>query len=154
MARGLPRSICGDADWLHLSYRVRMGSDQWDEVTETVWIVRIPCRYGGSRPYFMCPGVVKGTGCGRRVAKLFGSGRYFLCRHCYRLAHTSQSEDTWDRTMRRANKIRQRLGGDPGIAAPFPKKPKRMWERTYRRLRQRAFEAEMLADEAFARKAE
>jgi hypothetical protein len=26
-------------------------------VEETVRIVRIPCRFGGSRPYFICPGI-------------------------------------------------------------------------------------------------
>ena len=92
---------------------------------------------------------MNGVACGRRVAKLHGPGRYFLCRHCYRLAHASQSEVGWDRALRRANKIRQRLGGDPGMAAPFPKKRKGMWRRTYERLREQAFESEMLADEAF-----
>jgi hypothetical protein len=119
-------------------------------VEETVRIVRIPCRFGGNRPSFVCPGAANDITCGRRVTKLHGAGRYFLCRHCYRLAHASQSEGEWDRTLRRANKIRQRLGGEPGVAAPFSQKPKGMWKRTYERLCNQAFEAEMVADEAFA----
>ena len=127
---------------------MRIGGGDWEDVAETVRIVRVPCRFGGARPYFICPGVVNGIACGRRVAKLYGPGRYFLCRHCYRLAHASQSEGGLDRTLRRANKIRQRLGGDPGMASPFPPRPKGMWRRTYERLRRRTFDAEMRADEA------
>ena len=98
--------------------------------------------------------MVNGVACDRRVAKLHAAGRYFLCRHCYRLAYASQSEGEGDRTLRRASKIRRRLGGDPGMAAPFPKRPKGMWRRTYHRLREQAFAAEMLAEEAFTLRAE
>jgi len=147
-------NLRAEADWLHLSYRVRVGSGVWEDIAETVRIVRVPCRFGGARPYFICAGVVNGVTCGRRVVKLHGPGRYFLCRHCYRLAHASQSEGAWHRTLRRANKIKQRLGGEPGMAAPFPPKPKGMWWRTYERLREQSLEAEMRADEGFVIRAE
>jgi hypothetical protein len=142
-----------EADRLLLSYRICI-DEAWADVEQIVRIVRASCRFGGERPYFICPGVVNGGACGRRVAKLYRPGRYFLCRHCYRLCHASQSEDPWDRALRRANKIRQHLGGDPGMAAPFPPKPKGMWRRTYDRLSEQVFEAEMLADQAFAIRAE
>jgi hypothetical protein len=142
-------NLRAEMDRVHLSYRWRVAGGEWEDVEETVRIVSAPCRFGGSRPYFICPGTVNGVACGRRVAKLHGSGRYFLCRHCYRLAHASQSESKWERALRRANKIRQSLGGDPGMASPFPGRPKGMWRRTYDRLQEQAIEAEMLADEAF-----
>jgi hypothetical protein len=141
-------NLRADHDGLHLTYRVQIGGGEWEDVLETVRIVRAPCRYGGTRPYFICPGVVNGRACRRRVAKLYGPGRYFLCRHCYRLVHASQSEGGLDRALRCANVIRQRLGGDPGMAAPFPPRPKGMWRRTYERLHRRTFEIEMRAEEA------
>jgi hypothetical protein len=116
---------------LELTYRIRIGDRDWEAVAETVRLVRVACRYGGTRPYFVCPGVVNGRAYGRPVAKLHLGGRYFLCRHCYRLDYASQSEASFDRALRRANKIRQRLGGDPGMVAPFPSRPKGMWQRTY-----------------------
>jgi hypothetical protein len=44
-----------DDDRLHLSYRARIGGGEWENVAETVRIVRVPCRFGGPRPYFICP---------------------------------------------------------------------------------------------------
>lgn len=142
-------TLRAENDWLLLSYRVRIGGGEWEDVAETVRIVHLACRFGGVRPYFICPGVVNDIACGARVAKLHGPGRYFLCRHCYGLAHASQSEDVSDRMLRRANNIRQRLGGEPSVVAPFPPKPKGMWRRTYEGLCEQVLKAEMLADEAF-----
>ncbi len=139
---------------LHLSYRVRIAGGEWESIEEPVRIVRVPCRFGSTRPYLICPGVLNAIACGRRVSKLYGPGRYFLCRHCHRLAHASQNEGHFDRTLRRANKIKQRLGGDPGLAVPFPKKRKGMWRRTYERLRDECLDAETRADEAFVLLAE
>ena len=84
------------------------------------------------------------------MAKLYGPGRYFLCRHCSRLTYASQSEGTRDRLLRRANKIRMRLGGEPGMLSPFPEKPRGMWQTTYERLRQTTFAAERQAAGALA----
>ena len=112
-------NLRAEHDRLRLTYRVRIGGGEWEDVKENIDIVHVSCRFGGSRPYFLCPGVVSGVPCGRRVAKLHGPGRYFLCRHCYRLAYSSQSEGSWDRALRRSNKIRQRLGGVPYCCGIF-----------------------------------
>jgi len=135
---------------LVLSYNCRRNGEDWQDIEEPVSMVCVPCRFGGTRPYFICPGVVNDIACGRRVVKLYGPGRYFLCRHCYRLAYASQNEGEWDRALRRANKIRMRLGGDPSMGSLFPERPKGMWRRTYERLRDDAFKEEGFADEAFA----
>jgi hypothetical protein len=146
--RVTPTNMRAEHDQLHLTYRVRIGGGEWEDVNETVRIVRVACRFGGERPYFVCPGVVNGTACGRRVVKLYRPGRYFLCRHCNRLAHASQSEDAQRRSMRRASKSRQRLGGNAGTASSLPPKPRGMWRRTYERLCEQAVDAEERADEA------
>jgi hypothetical protein len=62
---------------------------------------------------------------------MFAGGRYFLCRHCYKVAYTSQSEPRYDRMLRRANKLRTALGGEPGTAYFIAPKPKGMWQQTY-----------------------
>jgi hypothetical protein len=142
-------NLRAEDDFLHLSFRSRISGGEWEDVEEAVLIARVACQYGGSRPYFICPGLVNGITCGRRVVKLHGPGRYFLCRHCYQLTYTSQSEEGWDRALRRANKIRKRLGGDPGIATPFPERPKGMWKRTYERFLRESKGIETEACEGF-----
>jgi hypothetical protein len=146
-------SLRAEEHRLVLSYRYRRHGEEWEDVEEPIPLVRVPCRYGGTRPFFLCPGVVNGIACGRCVAKIYAGCRYFLCRHCYRLAYASQREGNWDRALRRADKIRMRLGGDPGMCSPFPPRPKGMWRRTYERLCETAFEAEERADAAFADRA-
>ena len=142
-------NLRAEHDRLRLTYRVRIGGGEWEDVKENIDIVHASCRFGGLRPYFLCPGVVSGVPCGRRVAKLHGPGRYFLCRYCYRLAYSSQNEGSWDRALRRSNKIRQRLGGDPGSVKSFPERPKGMWRQTYERPKFKSDHAEILANEAF-----
>ncbi|MGH9961368.1 MAG: hypothetical protein ACREBC_30285, partial [Pyrinomonadaceae bacterium] len=93
-----------------------------------------PCNFGGQRPWFVCPG----WGCGRRVATLYAAGSRVLCRNCLGLSYPSQREDAGDRALRRAQRIRMKLGGSPNMTLPFPPKPKWMRWETYWRLRTRA----------------
>ncbi len=101
---------------------------------EVVAIDWTECHYGGTRPWFLCPG------CGRRVAILYGCkigrdgsklpirNRTLKCRQCHDLCYPSQHEE-WDQRMRRrADNIWARIGGRYG------NKPKRMHWRIYDRL--------------------
>jgi hypothetical protein len=58
-------NLRAEANCVQLSYRVRIGGGEWGDIEETIRIVRVPCRFGGSRAYFLCPGVVNGIACGR-----------------------------------------------------------------------------------------
>ena len=93
----------------------------------------------GERPWFVCPAVR----CGGRMAILYGPGKYFLCRHCYDLRYESQREDKNTRALRRAQKIRTRLGGSANMMEPFTERPKGMHHDTYMRLLWEHHEAEM-----------
>ena len=143
-------NLCAEAERVHLSYAVRVGDGEREDMTDTIPIVHLRCRFGGSRAYFVCPGLGDGTECGRRVTKLFFSHRYFRCRRCNQLAYASQYEQPWQRALRRANKLRQRLGINVGIAEPLPEKPKGMWARTYGCLLDEILQAETAANEAQA----
>jgi len=98
----------------------------WRERVALIWT---PCPFGGCRVWFRCP---VGS-CHRQVAKLYHRGHAWRCRHCHRLSYASQQVARDDRPMHRAHKIQERLGGQPGWAHPFPRKPKGMWWRTYHR---------------------
>jgi hypothetical protein len=137
-----------DGRALHLSYRLRSNGGAWEDVSEGIAIRRVACRFGGARLYLICPGIVSGIRCDRRVLKLYGAGRYFLCRHCWRLRHASQSEGPLDRSIRRAEKLRRRLGAER-CEESAPPRPKGMWRRTHDRLCRRLMEAQFEADEGF-----
>ena len=62
--------------------------------------------------------------------------------------YASQSEAEHDRMLRRANKRRMRLGGEPGTYSLI-RRPKGMWRRTYKRELEAIFDDEELADEMF-----
>jgi hypothetical protein len=79
------------------------GQAQLEGVAQLVWT---PCNFGGSRPWFVCPG----QGCGRRAAILYllEEDDSFLCRLCLDLPYKSQGEDPIGRARRRVEKARAR----------------------------------------------
>ncbi len=130
----------GRAEQVTLLYRHRRGlGSEWEDVREPVELAWTACNFGGERPWFICPG----ADCSRRVAILYGPGRYFLCRHCYDLSYQSQRDNKMYRALHRAQDIRRRLGGSANMMEPFPEKPKGMHWRTYERLWWEHHEAEM-----------
>lgn len=69
-------------------------------------------------------------------------GEIFACGQCHNLAYESQNETAHSRALSKAQAIRVKLGGDPGLIYDFPQKPRGMHWRTYYRLKAKADEAE------------
>jgi hypothetical protein len=118
-----------ETDRMILNYRYRPHGGEWEHVEQTISFNRTPCNYGGFRTWFLCPR------CWRRIEVLYGAGKYFLCRHCHDLTYASQQESKEDRLMRKARKIRERLGASNNLMEPILFKPKNMHRKTFERLR-------------------
>jgi hypothetical protein len=116
-----------------LKYQSRSYGEDRSDVEQRVPIAWTPCLFGGERPWFVCSAIANGVYCGRSVIKLYGAGRLFACRHCYRLAYASQQEPARLRELKKSQKIRMRLGGSTNMLKDFPEKPKGMHWRTYDR---------------------
>ncbi len=124
-------------DEIYLRYRHKGWDGQWESVCYAVRLAWTPCHFGGHRPWFLCPG------CSRRVGKLYAGGKYFLCRHCYDLAYRSQRERKGERLLRRAWRLRERLGVGPW--EEITEKPPRMHWKTFLRLRDEILRLELEA---------
>lgn len=117
---------------LNLKYRTQIYDNNWKVIDYLVKLDWENCRFGGLRPYFLCPSLE----CGKRVQHLYAGYPYFVCRHCLHLAYPVQREATHDRHARKANKLRNKLGLKPGIFnGPPIFKPNRMHQKTWDRLR-------------------
>lgn len=122
-------------DVLILRYTITQ-NDEARDVADRVTIARTDCPYGGTRPWFNC------TRCARRVAVLYLRWGRFACRHCQRVAYSSQAEDVMDRTWRKQRKIEVILG-------EHWQRPKGMRWRTYERLMDTLEDCEARRDQAF-----
>lgn len=100
-------------------------------------VVWTPCNYGGRRAWLVCPH------CGHRRTKLYGPALHRCspdiawCRECLQFGYWSHLRADWvERRRRKAERIRERLGGSTDLYAPFPRRPWGMHRRTYAALRQ------------------
>jgi hypothetical protein len=87
--------------WLRLLYTFAESQNALDY---RIRLVTTRPRFGGQRWWFICPLLVYGRPCGRRVGKLYlpPGGRYYGCRHCYDLTYTScQERRKYDGLLRR-----------------------------------------------------
>jgi hypothetical protein len=111
-----------------------------------VSILRTPCRYGGTRPWFRCPR------CYSRRAVLYGTAGdgKFGCRGCMQLGYASEAEDALGRAWRKQRKLAARLRAEDDTDI-HPPRPKGMHQRTYRRVLERILACEMWRDEQLYR---
>jgi hypothetical protein len=77
--------------WVRLFYTITKDGERVD-YRVPLTVTRLP--FGGLRWWFVCPLVVNDNPCKQRVGKLYlpPAGKYFGCRHCYRLTYTSCQE--------------------------------------------------------------
>ena len=96
--------------------------------------------------WFVCPQL------NRRARKLCLplGGRHFWSRRAYELANASQRETKFDRALRRARKLRLRLGGHPADD-DYPDKPPRMRWTTYNRMMDKLRAADGVVNERLRR---
>lgn len=120
---------------LSLQYSLTSDGEQ-RFINDRVTLLHAPCNLGGTRQWFSCPR------CARPVAQLYMRSGRFACRHCQRVAYSSQSEDILDRTWRKQRKVEARLGDDW-------QRPKGMRHATYARLMNQLHDCEAQRDAAF-----
>ena len=92
-------------DKMILTYRQRERDGDWEEVEQTIQFDHTSCNFGGYRKWFLCPR------CNKRVAILYGAGKYFFCRHCYNLTYQSCNECCLQRILNKSYKLKEQVGG-------------------------------------------
>jgi len=115
-------------DHMRLEYNLTY-QDEKVPISERFELAFTTQPFGGRRTWIVC------RSCRRRCRVLYGAS-YFRCRQCYRATYPSQYEMGCVPGISRADRVREKLRGDPGLLNEFPGKPKGMHWRTYRRLQQ------------------
>jgi hypothetical protein len=110
--------VTGSDDWPTINLHFRWGDIE--DVNICVRLGATPTQFVGRRGWFICPLIVRGIPCNRRVAKLYlpPGAKYFGCRECHDLTYRSCQE------AHQAERLFGRLGFDSLVA--------KLWERLRR----------------------
>lgn len=123
-----------------VAYRLTSGVPKAD-VEELEGRVQVSWTYphlGGRRAWLHC----NRRRCGKRTNRLYLDAPLLVCRSCAGIRYESKNRSKHARARARADKIRLKLGGEPGPYQPIPLKPRGMQWKTYDRLRLDLMEAE------------
>jgi hypothetical protein len=121
-----------------LTYRISVNGGDWQNCSDHVSMSQTKCRFGGVRHWFRCPS------CERRCELLYLRFSRFACRHCNRVAYTSQSGCALDRLTHKFHKLRKRTESG---------RPKGMQRKTWERLCGEVWQLESDVDTMFAMRA-
>lgn len=83
-----------------------------EPVRSKIYLDRRPCRFGGTRAYFVAPC------CGRRTLRLAVLKGGLMCGQCGSVTWKSRREHRLFRLIRKANKLAVRLGCDNWMETP------------------------------------
>ena len=108
-------------DRLVLSWRYVDAFGQRHSVVLPVWLEYSACRYGGRRPWLLCPK------CGRRVRVLYlAEHSIFSCRACAKLNYRSTRQTKLERLERQVEEARRKLNGEGEKRGPYRKTRERL----------------------------
>ena len=84
-------------------WSIPFGPQEKETFDYRVRLTTMQPQFGGIRWWFVCPLVVRGFPCNRRVGKLYmpPGGRYFGCRHCHKLNYASSQDSHMDNRVLR-----------------------------------------------------
>ena len=117
-----------EVDQVRCEYARHQPESQREEGELVIAVSWTVPNFGGRRPWMHCPS----ERCGRRVGRLFLVEGLVMCRRCARLRYRSQAKafPVIFRSLRRAQKLRERLGAGPMLGGPL-RRPTGMHRRTY-----------------------
>ncbi|WP_145169705.1 MULTISPECIES: hypothetical protein [unclassified Sphingobium] len=129
-----------DHSWLELSYTLGSG-DSAEKVKQHVSLCHTTPNYGGKRWWMICP--YRHT----RAGKLYrpNEGDRFASRQAWQLGYHIQRVSHRDRAFERLFRLQRKLGCNQGWEAGL-RRPKGMWDRTFREHFERYLQLEERCD--------